>query len=312
MQKVLVILACIAGALGVLAASVPWLLTAPSAFGASPPRAQSTSAPAAASAPGQRLPPPPLLSARDINRLKLYELRLDGPPEPLQVRFLRKQGQTSIEDLIRRDIENQSEPLHDDWPAILQRGRPDEKLRLIVRETGVRYAERIEIRNHPDVINTFRRQVLPLIERGCGRCHAGPNAESFRFPAGSRQSQAYVYTLLLLLAEGETRHGPLINRSLPERSALLTYMLPPGETSRAHPPLVRDKLLPPIRSRTDPNYQAILDWIAALRVPKPQYDLDYAYPDWLQRVALPAEPLPDPEPDPAAPQQPGSQPSAPR
>jgi hypothetical protein len=242
----------------------------------------------------ENLVAPQMLSDRDINRLKLYELRLDGPPEALQVRFLRRQGESSIEDLARQDILARGEPLDENWSHTLYRGRPEEKLRLIVRESGLKYAERIDVRNHPEVFVEFRRRVLPLLARGCARggCHTGPDAEGFRLPNGSRQSDRYLYTAFLLLAEAEPPSGPLVNRSLPEESTLLTFMLPANQTLRPHP-ATRSRINPVIHSRNHPNYQVVLDWINSLSVPKPAYELEYIYPNWLQRATATAETLDD-------------------
>ncbi|NUQ49623.1 MAG: hypothetical protein HUU27_06855, partial [Phycisphaerae bacterium] len=235
--------------------------------------------------PRERLSAPQMLSDRDINRLKFYELRLDGPPEPMQVRFLRRQGEPPVEELVRQDILRQGEPLDANWTNVLERGRNEEKLRLIARETGAKYADRIDIRSNPKVFEDFRRHVLPLVNRGCARggCHTGPDAEAFRLPSGARQSDRFLFTTFLLLAEADPPGGPLINRSIPEESTLLTYMLPASETRRPHPPLPAGRMSPAIRSRAERDYQLVLDWISSLRGPSPAYELDYVYPPWLSR-----------------------------
>ena len=263
------------------------------------------SAPAGAAPrrPRERLSAPQMLSDRDINRLKFYELRIDGPPEPMQVRFLRRQGDATVEELVRQDILRKGEPLDAGWSAVLERGRNDEKLRLTVRETGAKYADRIDIRSNPKVFEDFRRHVLPLVNRGCARggCHTGPDAEAFRLPSGARQSDRYLFTTFLLLAEGDPPGGPLINRSIPEESTLLTYMLPASETRRPHPPLPAGRMSPAIRSRAERNYQLVLDWISSLRVPRPTYELDYVYPPWLSRGPRAGELMigeDEPEPEP--------------
>lgn len=240
---------------------------------------------------------PALLGERDINRLRLYELRLDGRPEEIPVRFLKARGQPDLETLVRAEIEKlpDADP---DWQRTLERGRPHEKLQLIVRHTGVKFADRIEVRGDPEVFQLFRRRILPLVLKGCARsgCHSGATSQAFRFPGGSQSSDGFAYTTFLLLDQTHTSSGPLIRRDLPEQSALLGYLLPATHTDKPHPPVKGARLNPPLRGRRDPDYEALLEWIGRLRVPHPTYELEYDFPDWFKPVPRSA---PQPESAPA-------------
>jgi hypothetical protein len=249
---------------------------------------------------------PALLKERDINRLRLYELRLDGRPEEIPVRFLKVRGEPDLESLVRAEIENlpDADP---DWQRTLERGRPHEKLQLIVRHTAMKFADRIEVRSDPEVFQVFRRRVLPLVLRGCARsgCHSGATAQAFRFPSGSPFSDSYAYTTFLLLDQTHTRSGPLIRRDLPEQSVLLAYLLPSTHTDKAHPPVRGGRLHPILRGRRDPDYEVLLEWIGRLRVPHPTYELDYTWPDWLRTAPRTAtQPESVPADHPAGDQQP--------
>lgn len=266
-------------------ATTPTTLPAPAA--ATPPGSQTPvaagglGAEAGGAGPGAaELPPPPPLSDADIQRLRLGELRLDGPAEVVRVRFLRKARQRDLPlevlDVLRRRAD-----FRPAWEDVLTRGLPHEKLQLIIRLTGTEHAERIAVDSDPAVFDAFRRRVLPLVNRGCARsgCHGGKGAREFRFPVGSSSSDTYAYTAFVLLDQMQTAYGPLVNRANPEESVLLTYMLPPETTDRGHPPVGRGPAFKPVvRGRDDRLYAAVLDWIDQLAVPRPDYGLVYENP----------------------------------
>lgn len=247
---------------------------------------EPTSAPATGSGPE----PPPLLSDRDILRLKLSELRLDGPPERLNLRFLRSRSERDLVDIVRQEM-RQAPDYDPDWDQTLEKGRPYEKLPVILKATGLKYADRIELRSHPEVFMTYRRRVLPMVQRGCVRagCHGGPDARAFRFPEGAQASDGFVYTSFALLDEMQTAGGPMIDRALPEESALIRYLLPAEEGQPSHPPVEQGRVLPVLRSTRDPRYQTLVQWISSLRSPHPDYELEYVFPEWPEGPSRPAD-----------------------
>ncbi len=226
------------------------------------------------------LPPAPPISARDINRLRLGELTRDGPPEMVKVRFLRKAGQRDVVAEVLEELRTR-----DDWNAqrelLLTRGRAEERLQFIVRETGLKHAERIVVESDPEAFALFRRRPLQIVYAGCARsgCHAGRSARVFRFPLGSVESEKYAYTTFVLLDQMESRRGPLINRAQPESSVLLHYLLPQENNPRAHPPVGRGPAFKPMfRDTGDPGYRAVLEWLDFLLDPRPDYGLVYENP----------------------------------
>lgn len=226
------------------------------------------------------LPPMPPLSDEDIQRLKLRELRLDGPAEPVRVRFNRKGRQRDLPAEILEQLRRRAD-YRLEWEDVLGRGQPQEKLQLIVRLTGIEHADRIVIESDPGVFEDFRRRVLPMVSKGCARsgCHGGTNARLFRFPLGSVSSETYAYTSFVLLDELRTRHGPLLDRTNPEDSVLLDYLMPQERNPRAHPPVGRGPSFKAvIRDRDDRLYSTVLDWINELAVPHPDYGLEYRNP----------------------------------
>ncbi len=234
-------------------------------------------------------PAAPLLSEHDIQRLKLYEYSLDGPPEKLRVRFPKKERQQEVEQLVVRDLKGDPDFDAHRERQLLQ-GAPFEKLRLILKYTGMKYADRIEIIGDTEKFATFRRKIVPLLQKSCmnSGCHGSGVAEVFRFPAGSRQSEPFAYTSFLLLDRMVTSQGPLLDRGNPEDSVLLGFMLPPDATRMPHPPVDHKRITPALRGTSDRNYSMIKEWIGTLIVPHPAYKLEYAFPNPLPPASQPA------------------------
>lgn len=230
--------------------------------------------------------PSPLLSPRDILKLKLSEVELDGPAERLNVRFRKVRGERDLEDLVRAEMA-EAVDYDPDWARTLERGQPYEKLPVILKATGLKYADRLEIRGDPRAFATYRRRVLPRVIKGCVRsgCHGGYTTHAFRFPIGSQTSDEFVYTSFAILDEMGTAAGPMIDRALPEESALLRYMLPGEEGRQAHPSVKQGRITPVLRGTRDHRYQAIVEWISSLRSPHPDYELEYKFPAWFEPLS---------------------------
>lgn len=240
-----------------------------------------------------RLAPPVPLSSVDVNRLKLYELDPFAISSDINVRFRRIRGTRDVEQIVLDELLRRGDA---DSGVLrqLERGQPHEKLQVILEYTGLAHADRIEIRGDPPVFETFRRRVLPEIVRGCARsgCHGGDVSYVFRLPAGSPTADRYAYTAFTILSTIETPIGPMIDREVPERSALLQYMLPAEAGPHPHPPLRVGRYLPPLRNTRDRRYGEIVRWIGSLRVPRAEYELEFEPPDWL--VPLMKRPGPAP------------------
>lgn len=238
-------------------------------------------------APGER-EPLPLLSARDVQRLKLGELATEGGGEDVRVRFSARRGQPDVlkqfvKEMAGRDGYGES------WQRAFGRLKPHEQLREMVSaaRSGVdarfeldRYADQIEILDDPAAFANFRKKVMPIVVQGCGRsgCHNATAASEFRLPGGSRSSEPFAYTLFAIMDATPTAYGPLINRERPESSVLLSYMLPLDGNNKPHPEPKRGKFIPAIPGVRARNYEVVVDWINSLRSPRPDYALEYQFP----------------------------------
>ncbi len=243
-------------------------------------------------APPDCLEAPRLLDPGDVNLLRLAEIDPDGPAPEVSVRFNRRRGQKDVDELVLERLKARP----DADPAVLrvlERGKAHERLQIILRETELEFADRIEVRGDAPALATFRRNVLPLISRGCGPsgCHAGEAARVFRLPPGSLSNERVAYTAFVLLNEMQTPIGPMIDRAVPEQSALLQYLSPAvADQPHPHPEVKRERFRPLLRGPRDRRYQDIAEWIAQLRVPRPEYPLKLDRPPWWRALTTAAEP----------------------
>lgn len=245
------------------------------ACGSAPLRAQEAAPPVLLRDPG-------LISSRDLLHVRLRELRLDGPAEPMRVRFAKADTGEGLVDIVTQELLEEEPP---DLLALRQlaEGDASAQLQVIVRKTDLRWAELITLQSDPEAMANFRPHVLNPLLRGCASaaCHGGDQAIGWRFPRGARQSDRYAYTVFVMLNAAQTAHGPMINRAAPERSALLGLMSLDEATPWPHPPTTQRRT-PLLRGPRDPQYQAVIDWIAGLRTPEPDYALEYSPPKWLR------------------------------
>ncbi|RMF74302.1 MAG: hypothetical protein D6744_14650 [Planctomycetota bacterium] len=261
------------------------------------PTPTSTPAENAASEPASTgLTPPPKITPRDINRIRLGEMDVQGEPERVRVTFTRRDDQPLLEDVVSAEIAAMEAP-DPRWRETLARGRPHEKLAVILAATGLKHADRIELRGETRVFDRFRKRVLPYVNKGCARagCHIGPEARVFRLPDGSRASDSYAFVTFLILDSLRTRDGFLIDREFPAHSILAQFMLARDVAEVPHPEVERGRVAPVFHSRRDRRYEELIDWIASLRDQRPDYGLEYRLPEWATAEPAAAEASPNAE-----------------
>ena len=224
---------------------------------------------------------PAEITERDIQRIRLSEMDHEAEPERVRVSFSRAGDEAPLEDVVLAEIAEMEEP-EPQWRDVLTRGRPHEKLAVILEATGLKYADRIELRSETRVFDDYRKRVLPNVIKGCGRsgCHSGEDARVFRLPEGSRASESYTFVSFLILDGLRTKDGLLIDHEFPGHSILAQYLLARDEAETPHPEVERGRVAPVFNSRRDRRYQELIDWIASLRDVRPDYGLEYALPDW--------------------------------
>ncbi|MBL8877787.1 MAG: hypothetical protein JNG88_01605 [Phycisphaerales bacterium] len=237
-----------------------------------------------------KLASPPLLSDRDIQRLRIGELlSSDGQIERLRVSFNRKGGQRELVDEVIEELKTRTGVDPADL-RVLEHGRAPDQLRVILKYTGMKHADRIEIEEDPQIFEEFRRDILPVLYNGCARsgCHGGEAAKVFRLPPrNAGRKDAATYTAFAILEALETRDGaPVINRRDPTASPLLEYLLP-NTAESAHVNVRRFQ--PVAQSNRDRQYEMFLNWIRALKSPRPDYGLERKYAGYCPVMPVPRD-----------------------
>lgn len=302
-------------AIGVAASSllatlvvIPWTAARPAPPTSQPPSGKSAGErPEArrhgppASAPTTTPTPlefPPTVSERDVQRLRLAEISYGREDPKLRIRFTSPRGSKRINELVATKLKEQG-ALTPELKRTLADGKPLEQLREIVAATGMEFADRIDIRDDPYVFRVFRKTVLRYVTDGCVRsgCHGGETARGMRLPALARDQDGAAYSSFLVLDAITVDGEPLLNRNDANRSVLLDFLLPPAKGRKEHPAVRGPNGRIPVLCTTEQarEYIEIRDWISALKSPRPNYALEYKYPDWL------TPPKPVPASQPAAP-----------
>jgi len=219
----------------------------------------------------------PLLSSRDINLIKVYEIDLSDPPRMIIER-----------DTIKRLIEEHSnDPLIPGTVAgrdALYRMSPSRILDLMFRVQARNLYQEVKVVDHPRSMKVFRDEVhRSLIINSCGtvRCHGGTEAGRLQFATRMPNTEPVVYTNFLILDRFKLRDGtPLINYDQPAKSPLLQLGLPREISLFKHPSApgveARGDLWRPFFTSTDDRrFTEAVEWIKSLYRPRPEYPIVY-------------------------------------
>ncbi len=216
------------------------------------------------------------LTPSEINRIRFLELKSmrsrEGGVESVSVNIPRE----TIQEFL---VEMEGEP---DFNTREKRGEflkltAPQKLQIIARYKGEKYADRVEIRSDPEVFVEFRKRIMPVVLRTCATtaCHATSNedAAGFALYKDPKKSAPTTYANFLVLNELAVDGARMIDRGNPDQSLLLTYLLPPlnVKPEQRHPGDVEYK--PVFTSEKNPRFRRIRDWIGSLNHPAVDYQV---------------------------------------
>ncbi len=218
-----------------------------------------------------------LLSAKDISRIRLAELRpsdrvrITIDPDVVDQFIASKQGtgdfQTEASERRFRGMSNLRK-------AIYILSRTDE------RDAAIR--DGIDVLTDPRFMTDYRRVVWPIVRRSCAsaECHGGPAAGGkLHLFASHGRDDRIDYTNFLIL-DGYVSPGGrarMIDRANPDKSLLLQFALPAHEAEFRHPEGGPSR--PTFTSRQSRSYIRMLNWIMSLHRPMhPDYRLEYSPP----------------------------------
>ncbi|MFW5840237.1 MAG: thrombospondin type 3 repeat-containing protein, partial [Planctomycetota bacterium] len=135
----------------------------------------------------------------------------------------------------------------------------------------------IIIRSDPAFMKEFTQTILPVVERNCAQssCHGGLKAPGGLKLFNANTTRARYTNFVILDGVRNDKGIPIINRSTPEKSLLVQYLMPRDSAEFPHP-----TKLPSLFGRGDRKYREIISWINSLkRFPRrPDYNLEYKPP----------------------------------
>jgi len=163
---------------------------------------------------------------------------------------------------------------------------------MIIKDGGD-MAKDVRVVNDPEVIVTFRKNVLPLVLQGCATslCHGGNDQAAIsKFALISPAADnAAVYTDFYVLTTTKvnankgvianvTSGGPdwqyMVDRTHPSDSLVLQYGLPDSMADKKHPHVAGYNGVF-TKGKTDPKYAAIANWVQSLSPIAPDYGISF-------------------------------------
>jgi hypothetical protein len=222
----------------------------------------------------------PLLSDRDINIIKVYEVDLANPPRMV-----------IDHDTVTRLIqEHAGDPLIPPTVAgreSLYRLPPARILELMFKMQARNLYEEVRVIDHPASLKTFRDTMYKTwIINSCAttRCHGGTEAGRLRLDSRRAGADQVMYTNFLILDRFKLADGqPLIDYDQPGKSPLIHMALPRDVALTPHPVVSGtegrgDLWRPFFRSVEDRPFTQAVAWITSMYRPRPQYPIDLAPP----------------------------------
>lgn len=222
----------------------------------------------------------PLLSERDINVIKVYEVDLKDPPG---IRISRE----TIRRLLEQHDGDPALPRTQDGKDAMYRQNPVKILETMFKVQARNLYSEVQVKDHPRSMQRYRDDVQRAwLMNSCAttRCHGGAEAGRLRLASARPNSDATVYTNFLILDRFTLADGtPLINYDKPAESPLLHLALPRDQSLFKHPEVKglegrADQWRPPLRSVDDGRFEAGVRWIRSMYRPRPTYPIEYTPP----------------------------------
>ena len=247
-----------------------------------PAKSETDPAPAEAATNTRGLPTR-ILTADEMNLIRVYELDFNNPPriviEPADAKAFLEEFSSSPR--IPPDAPSRN--------ALIE-GDPMKLVRLAFELKARDFYPKIRVVGEPATLNLFRRNVHDgwlIANCATSHCHGGADAGKF-FLFNENHADARVrYTNLLNLLMGSSKELPLIDFADPTRSILIQYALPVDEAATPHPTVNGWR---PVfgRKLNQEKLANTLSWIRSMYQPRPVYPIEYQPPDL--RPPAPATP----------------------
>ncbi|MBU6412292.1 MAG: hypothetical protein KGS45_02365 [Planctomycetes bacterium] len=241
----------------------------------------------------------PLLSDRDIGLLKVYEIDLTNPGRLIVPR-------DAIDALFDKYGSNPAVPQTREGRDALYKAEPAAILDIMFRAQARDLYPMIKVADLPQSLKRFRDDVnRTWLVNSCATtaCHGGEEAGRLRLTDERPSTDQAALTNLVILDRFRIKPAfrsakadpaapttvPLIDYSKPAESPLLTFGLPPSDSSNPHPGAGAGlKGWKPIfLNREDPKFIAAVKWIESMVQPRPTYPITYTPPEGKRPGAQP-------------------------
>ena len=162
-------------------------------------------------------------------------------------------------------------------PAEFNHLSADKQAELILDKGKDEQKAGVQILNDPPSVLEFQKTANRVLTQSCGLttgCHSGTKAGPFTLATGNSSGSTYTNFWVLQRYAYPDKDGlhPLIDRGSPEDSLLLQYMLPKEAAAHKHPDATGFRSA--VKTKSDPRYVQILNWIQNLKPITPDYGID--------------------------------------
>lgn len=213
-----------------------------------------------------------LLSASEVNLVRVYEIDFNRPPkvvvDPETIRELLEQHGTSP--LIPASSAARSK---------IFRADPIDVVRLMFELRARELYPRIRVISEPWSLNQFRQRVHDSwLMNNCAtsNCHGGLGAGRLFLHRARAKDARTRYTNLLILERLQIdERWPLINYDEPGMSLIIQHALPRTEAQIPHPDVAGWE---PCMKRSGRVIGDTLAWIESMMQPRPDYPVEYEPP----------------------------------
>lgn len=224
----------------------------------------------------------PVLSAEEINLIRVYEVDFADPPK-LHI------PRPAVEELIDLYGDHDAMPRTPEGRDALRRRDSLTVLDLMFRTQARELYGEVRVMEDPESLKQFRSQIhqtwLVGSNSSCASssCHGGQEAGRLYLNNHRSNTDATVYTNFLILERFRLADGtPLIDHEQPAESPLLQMALPRERSSRPHPEVTRTAgrrgWKPFFRDQDEMRFRRAVEWIQSLYKPRPEYPIDYTPP----------------------------------
>lgn len=215
----------------------------------------------------------PLITEKDANLIKVFEVNLAAPPKMV----IEKE---TIDALLDGYGGRLGVPSSNEGRATFYSKPPAEILGIMYRLRARDLYADVRVLDVPQSLKTFRDSVNSTwLVNSCAtsRCHGGMEAGALRLANRKPSAERSFLTNFLILERHTLADGtPMINYESPASSPLLQMTLPRHESLFPHPKVKRWR---PVFSNTNARrYQQAVDWIEGMYKPRPTYPIEYEAP----------------------------------